>query len=73
MPGSEAKRCSSADELRSLDMPHYAEAFCVIPGQCFRFVHSGFGHAIHCHQRVASRGRFKDRAGMRRARRGSDR
>jgi hypothetical protein len=54
-------------------MPHYAEAFCVIPGQCFRFVHSGFGHAIHCHQRVASRGRFKDRAGMRRARRGSDR
>jgi hypothetical protein len=44
-------------------MAHYPEAFAVLPGQCFRFVHSGVGHASHCRDPVVCRGRFKDRAG----------
>jgi hypothetical protein len=44
-------------------MPHYAEAFSVIPGQCFRFVHSGVGHAQHCREPVVCYGRFTDAKG----------
>jgi hypothetical protein len=33
---------------RLIAMAHYAEAFYVEPGHCFRFVHSGVGHAKHC-------------------------
>ena len=44
-------------------MPYYAEAFSVTPGQCFRFTHSGVGHASHCREPVICRGRFEDRAG----------
>jgi hypothetical protein len=42
---------------------HYAEAFSVELGQCFRFVHAGTGHARHCPRPVVCRGRFVDRAG----------
>jgi hypothetical protein len=41
-------------------MSHYAEAFYVEPGQCFRFVHSGVGHAAHCREPVVQRGEFID-------------
>jgi hypothetical protein len=44
---------------------HYAEAFCVKPGQCFRFVHAGTGHAQHCPEPVVRRAPFVDRAGKR--------
>ncbi len=46
-------------------MAHYADAFCVELGQCFRFVHAGTGHARHCPEPVARRGQFVDRAGKR--------
>ena len=46
-------------------MAHYAEAFYVAPGQCFRFVHNGVGHAKHCPEPVVSRGQFTDRTGKR--------
>ena len=39
-------------------MAHYAEAFAVTPGQCFRFAHSGVGHAAHCREPVVCRGWF---------------
>ena len=41
-------------------MAHYAEAFAVIPGQCFRFVHNGVGHAVHCREPVVRRGQLMD-------------
>jgi hypothetical protein len=44
-------------------MPHYAEAFYPHPGQCFRFVHNGVGHARHCREAVVARGRFIDGKG----------
>ncbi|MGA8725829.1 MAG: hypothetical protein WB565_12355 [Acidimicrobiales bacterium] len=44
-------------------MTHYAEAFYVEPGQCFRFVHNGVGHAAHCREPVVVRGRFTDGTG----------
>jgi hypothetical protein len=44
-------------------MPHYAEAFSVIPGHCFRFSHSGQGHACHCSHPATIHDRFVDRAG----------
>ena len=46
-------------------MAHYAEAFFVAPGQCFRFVHNGVGHAQHCPEPLVSRGTFTDRMGKR--------
>ena len=46
-------------------MAHYAEAFYVQPGQCFRFVHNAVGHAKHCPEPVVSRGTFTDRTGKR--------
>jgi hypothetical protein len=39
---------------------YYAEAFFVQPGQCFRMVHSGVGHAMHCPAPVEWHGRFQD-------------
>jgi hypothetical protein len=44
---------------------HYAEAYFVEPGQCFRFVHNGVGHANHCPEPVVARGQFIDGAGKR--------
>jgi hypothetical protein len=44
---------------------HYAEAFYVAPGQCFRFVHNGVGHAKHCPEPVLSHGVFTDKTGKR--------
>jgi hypothetical protein len=44
---------------------HYAEAFSVELGQCFRFVEAGTGHAQHCRQPVVRRGQFVDRSGKR--------
>ncbi len=46
-------------------MTHYAEAFYVAPGQCFRFVHNGVGRAAHCREPVARRGLFVDGKGKR--------
>jgi hypothetical protein len=46
-------------------MAHYAEAFSVIPGQCFRFVHNGVGHASHCEEPIVRGGRFTDGNGKR--------
>ena len=51
--------------VRVVLMAHYAEAFYVAPGQCFRFVHSGVGHAKHCPDPVVSRGQFTDKTGKR--------
>jgi hypothetical protein len=42
---------------------HYAEAFCLTAGECFRFVHNGVGHASHCPNALVWRGRFKDGGG----------
>ncbi len=44
---------------------HYAEAFSTMPGQCFRFVHAGTGHARHCPNPVARHGEFIDSKGTR--------
>jgi len=44
-------------------MAHYAEAFSVIPGVCFRFTRSSVGHAAHCREPVIRRGEFVDGAG----------
>lgn len=41
-------------------MAHYAEAFSVQPGRCFRFVHAGAGHAKHCPEPVVGHGQFVD-------------
>ena len=46
-------------------MPHYAEAFSVQPGQCFRFVHNGVGHAKHCPAPATRHGTFVDGKGKR--------
>ena len=46
-------------------MGHYAEAFAVIPGRCFRFTHAGTGHARHCPGRVVTTGTFRDGTGKR--------
>ena len=46
-------------------MTHYAEAFAVIPGQCFRFVNNGVGHASHCREPVVRRGQLIDGKGGR--------
>jgi hypothetical protein len=46
-------------------MTHYASAFYVQPGQCFRFVHSGVGHAAHCREPVVVHGTFIDGKGRR--------
>ena len=41
----------------------YAEAFSTTPGQCFRFIHAGTGHAQHCPNPVARQGAFIDATG----------
>jgi hypothetical protein len=46
-------------------MTHYAEAFSVQPGQCFRFVHNGVGHAKRCPAPVTRHGTFVDGKGKR--------
>jgi hypothetical protein len=46
-------------------MAHYANAYSSEPGQCFRFVHNGVGHAQHCREPVVTRGQFKDNKGKR--------
>ncbi|MGA8726815.1 MAG: hypothetical protein WB565_17410 [Acidimicrobiales bacterium] len=46
-------------------MTHYAEAFYVEPGTCFRFRHNGVGHAAHCRKPVVARGQFIDGSGKR--------
>jgi hypothetical protein len=50
--------------LRAL-ADHYAEAFSAQPGQCFRFVHNGVGHAHHCPESIVIRGQFEDGKGRR--------
>ena len=44
---------------------HYAEAFSIQPGRCFRFVGKGVGHAAHCREPVVARGTFVDGNGRR--------
>lgn len=46
-------------------MDHYAESFCCLSEQCFRFVQAenGTGHAQHCPHLTKWRGRFQDAAG----------
>ena len=46
-------------------MDHYAEAFCLLSGQCFRLIEAenGTGHAQHCPYLTVWRGRFKDGGG----------
>jgi len=41
-------------------MAHYAEAFYVQPGQRFRFVHNGVGHAKHCPEPMELLARLED-------------
>jgi hypothetical protein len=41
-------------------MDHYAQAFFVEPDHCFRFVHSGVGHAAHCPEAVVWNDQFTD-------------
>jgi hypothetical protein len=41
-------------------MEHYAEAFAIVPGRCFRMVQlPGVGHPFHCVEPVAWHGRFR--------------
>jgi hypothetical protein len=51
--------------LQSGASGHYAEAFTTVPGQCFRFVHAGTGHAQHCPNTVVRTGQFTDAKGKR--------
>jgi hypothetical protein len=44
---------------------HYAEAFSVMPGQCFRFVHNRVGHAAHRREPAVRHGQFVDGKGKR--------
>jgi hypothetical protein len=46
-------------------LAHYCEAFCRLPGRCFRLIlaEDGTGHAQHCPYIPEWRGRFKDGAG----------
>ncbi|HET6811913.1 MAG TPA: hypothetical protein VFH50_12970 [Acidimicrobiales bacterium] len=46
-------------------MEHYANAFHLEPGRCFRMVarDGGKGPPTHCTEPVALRGRFRDGAG----------
>ena len=44
-------------------MSHYAQAFYVEADRCFRFIHSGVGHASHCREPVSERGQFVDAQG----------
>jgi hypothetical protein len=46
-------------------VPHYTEAFSVQEGRCFRFLHTGLGHATHCPEPVVARGTFIDKSGKR--------
>jgi hypothetical protein len=48
-----------------VQLTHYAEAFALLPGRCFRMVHAedGTGHAQHCPYITEWRGRFQDGAG----------
>jgi hypothetical protein len=39
---------------------HYANAFTINPGRCFRMIRlAGVGHPHHCHEPVAWHGRFR--------------
>ena len=46
-------------------LAHYAEAFYLTTGQCFRLIlaEDGTGHAQHCPYNPKWRGRFQDNAG----------
>ncbi len=46
-------------------LAHYAEAFYLTTGQCFRLIlaEDGTGHAQHCPYITEWRGRFQDGAG----------
>ncbi len=44
-------------------MAHYGDAFSVMEGRCFRFVHSGVGYAQHCPDPIVARGTFIDLTG----------
>ncbi len=46
-------------------LAHYAEAFYLTTGQCFRLIlaEDGTGHAQHCPYITEWRGRFRDNAG----------
>ena len=46
-------------------IPHYAESFCCLTGQCFRLIQAEdrTRHARHCPYITEWRGRFKDGAG----------
>jgi hypothetical protein len=46
-------------------MAHYAEAFYIQPGQCFRFVHNGVGYAQHFPAPVSRHCVFVDAKGKR--------
>jgi hypothetical protein len=47
--------------------PHYAEAFTVMPGRCFRLISrpSAHGQPDHCPAPVVCHGTFTDRTGRR--------
>ena len=59
-PGRHAHRLASFDPVA-----HYAEAFYVEPGTCFRFRHNGVGHAVHRREPVVAKGQFIDGSGKR--------
>jgi hypothetical protein len=42
---------------------HYAEAFSIQPGRCFRFTGTAVGHAAHCREPIVARGTFVDKLG----------
>jgi hypothetical protein len=44
-------------------MAHYAEAFYVEPGKCFRLRHNGVGRAAHCQEPLVACGHFIDATG----------
>jgi hypothetical protein len=45
-------------------MSHYAEAFSVRPGRCFRFTGTSIGRAGHCREPIVARGTFIDKNGQ---------
>ena len=58
-------RDSAAPGLTLTSVDHYAEAFYLTSGCCFRLIQAedGTGHAQHCPYFIEWRGRFKDNAG----------
>lgn len=45
-------------------MGHYAEAFSVRPGRCFRFSDTKIGQAGPCREPIVARGTFIDKTGQ---------